>query len=128
MATEATVAIEIFEEMTDVMIRETTDADQEAQEEIAARVRVHPRKIVAEVEMTDGTINHPQEGAVTVATLTDAIPMSVDEAQVVAPTETTRLSPILLRVIIQRKTSTVSRRAVRLRSNAKTEEYGVLHN
>ena len=115
MATEATVAIEIFEEMTDVMIGETTDADQEAQEEIAARVRVHPRKIVAEVEMTDGTINHPQEGAVTVATLTDAIPMSVDEAQVVAPAETTRLSPIFLRVVIQRTTSTVSRRAVRLR-------------
>ena len=112
VATEATAAIAMTEEMT--------DADQGAQEEIAVRAlqgTIAERVVVTDV-MTD--LLTEGVGIVIAATTTDVIPQIADAVQVAAPVETTRVTLSLAQKVEIPKT-TATRKAARLQVSVKTD-------
>ena len=112
VATEATAAIAMTEEMT--------DADQGAQEEIAVRVlqgTIAERVVVTDV-MTD--LLTEGVGIVIAATTTDVIPQIADAVQVAAPVETIRVTLSLVQKVEIPKT-TATRKAARLQVSVKTD-------
>lgn len=112
VATEATAAIAMTEEMT--------DADQGAQEEIA--VRALQGTIAERVVVTDVMTDLLTEGVGTViaVTTTDVIPQIADAVQVAAPVETTRVTLSLAQKVEIPKT-TATRKAARLQVSVKTD-------
>ena len=112
VATEATAAIAMTEEMT--------DADQGAQEEIA--VRALQGTIAERVVETDVMTDLLTEGVGTViaVTTTDVIPQIADAVQVAAPVETTRVTLSLVQKVEIPKT-TATRKAARLQVSVKTD-------
>ena len=112
VATEATAAIAMTEEMT--------DADQGAQEEIA--VRALQGTIAERVVVTDVMTDLLTEGVGTeiAVTTTDVIPLIADAVQVVAPGETTRVTLSLAQKVEIPKT-TATRKAARLQVSVKTD-------
>ena len=112
VATEATAAIAMTEEMT--------DADQGAQEEIA--VRALQGTIAERVVETDVMTDLLTEGVGTViaVTTTDVIPQIADAVQVAAPVETTRVTLSLAQKVEIPKT-TATRKAARLQVSVKTD-------
>jgi hypothetical protein len=115
VATEATAAI--------VMTEEMTDADQGAQEEIA--VRAPQGTLIAEkVVVTDVMTDLLTEGVGTViaVTTTDVIPQIADAVQVVAPVETTRVTLSLAQKVAIPK-SIATRKAARLQVSVKTDRF-----
>ena len=112
VATEATAAIAMTEEMT--------DADQGAQEEIAVRAlqgTIAERVVVTDV-MTD--LLTEGVGIVIAATTTDVTPQIADAVQVAAPVETTRVTLSLAQKVEIPKT-TATRKAARLQVSVKTD-------
>lgn len=112
VATEATAAIAMTEEMT--------DADQGAQEEIAVRVlqgTIAERVVVTDV-MTD--LLTEGVGIVIAATTTDVTPQIADAVQVAAPVETIRVTLSLVQKVEIPKT-TATRKAARLQVSVKTD-------
>lgn len=112
VATEATAAIAMTEEMT--------DADQGAQEEIAVRAlqgTIAERVVVTDV-MTD--LLTEGVGIVIAVTTTDVIPQIADAVQVAAPVETTRVTLSLAQKVEIPKT-TATRKAARLQVSVKTD-------
>lgn len=112
VATEATAAIAMTEEMT--------DADQGAQEEIAVRVlqgTIAERVVVTDV-MTD--LLTEGVGIVIAVTTTDVIPQIADAVQVAAPVETIRVTLSLVQKVEIPKT-TATRKAARLQVSVKTD-------
>jgi hypothetical protein len=112
VATEATAAIAMTEEMT--------DADQGAQEEIA--VRALQGTIAERVVVTDVMTDLLTEGVGTViaVTTTDVIPQIADAVQVAAPVETIRVTLSLVQKVEIPKT-TATRKAARLQVSVKTD-------
>ena len=112
VATEATAAIAMTEEMT--------DADQGAQEEIA--VRALQGTIAERVVVTDVMTDLLTEGVGTAiaVTTTDVIPQIADAVQVAAPVETTRVTLSLAQKVEIPKT-TATRKAARLQVSVKTD-------
>ena len=112
VATEATAAIAMTEEMT--------DADQGAQEEIA--VRALQGTIAERVVVTDVMTDLLTEGVGTAiaVTTTDVIPQIADAVQVAAPVETTRVTLSLVQKVEIPKT-TATRKAARLQVSVKTD-------
>ena len=112
VATEATAAIAMTEEMT--------DADQGAQEEIA--VRALQGTIAERVVVTDVMTDLLTEGVGTViaVTTTDVIPQIADAVQVAAPVETIRVTLSLAQKVEIPKT-TATRKAARLQVSVKTD-------
>ena len=112
VATEATAAIAMTEEMT--------DADQGAQEEIA--VRVLQGTIAERVVVTDVMTDLLTEGVGTAiaVTTTDVIPQIADAVQVAAPVETTKVTLSLAQKVEIPKT-TATRKAARLQVSVKTD-------
>jgi hypothetical protein len=112
VATEATAAIAMTEEMT--------DADQGAQEEIA--VRALQGTIAERVVETDVMTDLLTEGVGTViaVTTTDVIPQIADAVQVAAPVETIRVTLSLVQKVEIPKT-TATRKAARLQVSVKTD-------
>ena len=112
VATEATAAIAMTEEMT--------DADQGAQEEIA--VRALQGTIAERVVVTDVMTDLLTEGVGTViaVTTTDVIHQIADAVQVAAPVETTRVTFSLAQKVEIPKT-TATRKAARLQVSVKTD-------
>ena len=112
VATEATAAIAMTEEMT--------DADQGAQEEIA--VRALQGTIAERVVVTDVMTDLLTEGVGTViaVTTTDVIHQIADAVQVAAPVETTRVTLSLAQKVEIPKT-TATRKAARLQVSVKTD-------
>lgn len=112
VATEATAAIAMTEEMT--------DADQGAHKEIAVRAlqgTIAERVVVTDV-MTD--LLTEKVGIVIAVTTTDVIPQIADAVLVAAPVETTRVTLLLAqKVEIPKKTAT--RKAARLQVSVKTD-------
>jgi len=113
VATEATAAIAMTEEMT--------DADQGAQEEIAVRA-LQGTLIAEKVVVTDVMTDLLTEGVGTViaVTTTDVIPQIADAVQVAAPVETTRVTLSLAQKVEIPKT-TATRKAARLQVSVKTD-------
>jgi len=114
VATEATAAIAMTEEMT--------DADQGAQEEIAVHA---PQEMIAErVVVIDVMRDLLTEGAGTViaVTTTNVIPQIADAVQVAAPVETTRVTLSLAQKVAIPKT-TATRKAARLQVSVKTDRF-----
>lgn len=112
VATEATAAIAMTEEMT--------DADQGAQEEIAVRAlqgTIAERVVVTDV-MTD--LLTEGVGIVIAATTTDVTPQIADAVQVAAPVETIRVTLSLVQKVEIPKT-TATRKAARLQVSVKTD-------
>ena len=112
VATEATAAIAMTEEMT--------DADQGAQEEIAVRAlqgTIAERVVVTDV-MTD--LLTEGVGIVIAVTTTDVIPQIADAVQVAAPVETIRVTLSLVQKVEIPKT-TATRKAARLQVSVKTD-------
>ena len=112
VATEATAAIAMTEEMT--------DADQGAQEEIAVRVlqgTIAERVVVTDV-MTD--LLTEGVGIVIAVTTTDVIPQIADAVQVAALVETIRVTLSLVQKVEIPKT-TATRKAARLQVSVKTD-------
>ena len=112
VATEATAAIAMTEEMT--------DADQGAQEEIAVRVlqgTIAERVVVTDV-MTD--LLTEGVGIVIDVTTTDVIHQIADAVQVAAPVETIRVTLSLVQKVEIPKT-TATRKAARLQVSVKTD-------
>ena len=112
VATEATAAIAMTEEMT--------DADQGAQEEIAVRAlqgTIAERVVVTDV-MTD--LLTEGVGIVIAVTTTDVIHQIADAVQVAAPVETTRVTLSLAQKVEIPKT-TATRKAARLQVSVKTD-------
>ena len=112
VATEATAAIAMTEEMT--------DADQGAQEEIA--VHALQGTIAERVVVTDVMTDLLTEGVGTViaVTTTDVIPQIADAVQVAAPVETIRVTLSLAQKVEIPKT-TATRKAARLQVSVKTD-------
>ena len=112
VATEATAAIAMTEEMT--------DADQGAQEEIA--VRALQGTIAERVVVTDVMTDLLTEGVGTAiaVTTTDVILQIADAVQVAAPVETTRVTLSLAQKVEIPKT-TATRKAARLQVSVKTD-------
>ena len=112
VATEATAAIAMTEEMT--------DADQGAQEETA--VRALQGTIAERVVETDVMTDLLTEGVGTViaVTTTDVIPQIADAVQVAALVETTRVTLSLAQKVEIPKT-TATRKAARLQVSVKTD-------
>ena len=112
VATEATAAIAMAEEMT--------DADQGAQEEIA--VRALQGTIAERVVVTDVMTDLLTEGVGTAiaVTTTDVIPQIADAVQVAAPVETIRVTLSLVQKVEIPKT-TATRKAARLQVSVKTD-------
>ena len=112
VATEATAAIAMTEEMT--------DADQGAQEEIA--VHALQGTIAERVVETDVMTDLLTEGVGTViaVTTTDVIPQIADAVQVAAPVETIRVTLSLVQKVEIPKT-TATRKAARLQVSVKTD-------
>ena len=112
VATEATAAIAMTEEMT--------DADQGAQEEIAVRVlqgTIAERVVVTDV-MTD--LLTEGVGIVIAVTTTDVIHQIADAVQVAALVETTSVTLSLAQKVEIPKT-TATRKAARLQVSVKTD-------
>ena len=112
VATEATAAIAMTEEMT--------DADQGAQEEIAVRAlqgTIAERVVVTDV-MTD--LLTEGVGIVIAVTTTDVIHQIADAVQVAAPVETIRVTLSLAQKVEIPKT-TATRKAARLQVSVKTD-------
>lgn len=112
VATEATAAIAMTEEMT--------DADQGAQKEIAVRAlqgTIAERVVVTDV-MTD--LLTEKVGIVIAVTTTDVIPQIADAVLVAAPVETTRVTLLLAQKVEIPKT-TATRKAARLQVSVKTD-------
>ena len=115
VATEATAAI--------VMTEEMTDADQGAQEEIAVRA-LQGTLIAEKVVVTDVMTDLLTEGVGTeiAVTTTDVIPQIADAVQVAAPVETTRVTLLLAQKVAIPKT-TATRKAARLQVSFKTDRF-----
>jgi len=112
VATEATAVIERSEEMT--------DADLEVLEEIVAHALLET--IVEELVVIDVTRDQPTEEVETViaAITTDAIPKNAEEAAVVAPVETPRVTSSLAQKMEIPKTTAI-RKAARLQLSVKID-------
>lgn len=115
VATEATAAI--------VMTEEMTDADQGAQEEIAVRA-LQGTLIAEKVVVTDVMTDLLTEGVGTeiAVTTTDVIPQIADAVQVAAPVETTRVTLSLAQKVAIPKT-TATRKAARLQVSVKNDRF-----
>jgi hypothetical protein len=115
VATEATAAI--------VMTEEMTDADQGAQEEIAVRAlqgTLIAEKVVVTDVMTD--LLTERVGTEIAVTTTDVIPQIADAVQVAAPVETTRVTLSLAQKVAIPKT-TATRKAARLQVSVKNDRF-----